>query len=73
LVVILAWEERQPVRLLALVCWCLWKHRNDVVLEGCDPLFGSVIQKILVEAEVWRDAGLFRAGLASVDRWRIRE
>jgi hypothetical protein len=34
---------------------------------------GLVIQKILAEAEVWRDAGLFRAELASVDRWRVHE
>jgi hypothetical protein len=58
---------------IALVCWCLWKHRNDIVFEGVTPSLGSVIQKILAEAEVWRDAGLFRAGLAYVDRWRVYE
>jgi hypothetical protein len=51
----------------------LWKHRNDIVFEGASPSSGSVIQKILAEAKVWRVAGLFRAGLASVDRWRVHE
>jgi hypothetical protein len=36
----------------ALVCWCLWRHRNDIVFEGATPSFGSVIRKILAEAEV---------------------
>jgi hypothetical protein len=58
---------------IALVCWCLGRHRNDIVFEGATPSSGSVIRKILAEAEVWRAAGLFRAGLASVDRWRVDE
>jgi hypothetical protein len=58
---------------IALVCWCLWRHRNDIVLEGANPSSGSVIRKILAEAEVWRVVGLFKANLASVDRWRVGE
>jgi hypothetical protein len=55
------------------VCWCLWKHDNDIVFQGATPSSGSVIRKILAKAEVWRDAGLFSARLASVDRWRVGE
>jgi hypothetical protein len=51
----------------------LWRHRNDIVLEGASPSSGAVIRKILVEAAVWRVAGLFKAKLASVDRWRVGE
>jgi hypothetical protein len=51
----------------------LWRHRNDIVFEGATPSSGSVIPKILAEAEVWRVAGLFKAKLASVGRWRIDE
>jgi hypothetical protein len=58
---------------ITLVCWCLWRHRNDIVFEVTTPSLGSVIRKILAEAEVWSDAGLFRARLASVNRWRVGE
>jgi hypothetical protein len=58
---------------IALVCWCLWRHRNDIIFEGASPSSGSVIRKVLAEAELWRAAGLFRARLASVDRWRVGE
>jgi hypothetical protein len=68
-----SWHGRKDDMSIALVCWCLWKHRNDIVFEGATPSLGLVIQKILAEAEVWRDAGLFRAELAFVDRWRVHE
>jgi hypothetical protein len=55
------------------MCWCLWRHRNDIVFEGASPSSGVVLRKILIEAEVWRAAGLFKARLASVDRWRVGE
>jgi hypothetical protein len=58
---------------IVLVCWCLWRHCNDVVFEGVAHSLGSVIRKVLAEAEVWRDVRLFRARLASVDRWRVGE
>jgi hypothetical protein len=51
----------------------LWRHRNDIVFEAATPSSRSVICKILAEAEVWRVAGLFRAKLASVDRWKVGE
>jgi hypothetical protein len=51
----------------------LWRHLNDIVFEGATPSFGFVIRKILAEAEVWRVVGLFKAKLASVDRWRVGE
>jgi hypothetical protein len=44
-----------------------------ILCLGATPSSGSVIRKILAEAEVWRDARLFRAMLASVDRWRVGE
>jgi hypothetical protein len=37
---------------IALVCWCLWRHRNYIVFEGATPSVGSVIRKILAETEV---------------------
>jgi hypothetical protein len=58
---------------IALVCWCLWRHRNDIIFEGATPSAGSVIRKILAETEVWRVARLFKSKLASVDRWRVDE
>jgi hypothetical protein len=51
----------------------LWRHHNDIVFEDATPSSGSVIHKILVVAEVWRVVGLFRAELATVDRWRVGE
>jgi hypothetical protein len=51
----------------------LWRHRNDIVFEGATLSSGSDIRKILAKAEVWRAARLFRAKLASVDRWRVGE
>jgi hypothetical protein len=26
---------------IALVCWCLWRHRNYIVFEGATPLFAD--------------------------------
>jgi hypothetical protein len=46
----------------------LWRHHNDIIFEGANPALLIVICKILIEAELWRVAGLFRAGLASMDR-----
>jgi hypothetical protein len=54
---------------IALVCWCLWRHRNDIVFEGAIPSSGSVIRKILGDMV----ARHFKAKLASVDRWRVGE
>jgi hypothetical protein len=58
---------------IALVCWCLWRHHNDIVFEGASPSSGPVICKILAEDEVWRVVDLFRDRLASMDRWRVGE
>jgi hypothetical protein len=58
---------------IALVCWCLWRHRNDIMFECATPSSGSVIRKIMADAEVWRDVELFRAVLAYMDRWRVGE
>ena len=57
----------------ALVCWCLWTHRNDVVFDGAAPSPAVVLSKISVEADLWRIARLFRSSLAPVDRWIVRE
>jgi hypothetical protein len=42
----------------------LWRHHNAIVFEGVTPSSGSVIHKILAEAEVWR---------VVMDRWRVGE
>jgi hypothetical protein len=44
---------------------------NDIVFEGMNRSLLTIIHKILTEAELWRAAWLFRAGLASADRWRV--
>jgi hypothetical protein len=56
---------------IALVCWCLWRHHNDVVFEGTSLSLTSVLRKILAEAELWRVAGLFRGRLVLVEGWRF--
>jgi hypothetical protein len=56
-----------------LICWSLWRHRNDVVFEGVSPSKDTVIQKITEDAELRRAAGLFRGALAPVEKWRCRE
>jgi hypothetical protein len=58
---------------IALVCWCLWRHRNDIVFEGATPSPLAVIRSIHMEAGLWKAAGLFRAELTLVDRWRFGE
>jgi hypothetical protein len=56
-----------------LVCWCLWRHRNDVVFEGATPSHLVVVRLIRREAELCKAAGLFRTELAQLDKWRIGE
>lgn len=58
---------------LTLICWCLWRHRNDVVFEGATTSKVAVVTKISNNAELWRAAGLFRGVLAPVDKWTCRE
>jgi hypothetical protein len=58
---------------VALICWFLWRHRNDVVFEGATASPRVVIRKVRREAELWKTAGLFKANLAVVDRWRLDE
>jgi hypothetical protein len=58
---------------IALVCWCLWRHRNDIVFEGAAPSPVVVVRLIRGETQLWKVAGLFRAELAQVDRWRLGE
>jgi hypothetical protein len=58
---------------VALIFWCLWRHRNDVVFEGGTASPHVVIRNIRIEAELWKAAGLFKADLAVVDRWRLGE
>lgn len=52
---------------VALFCWCLWTHCNDMVFEGAAPSPTVVLSKISVEVDLWRAALLFTASLASVD------
>jgi hypothetical protein len=58
---------------VVLVCWTLWRHRNDVVFEGLAPSRAVVIHRISEEAELWRAAKLFRGILVPVEKWRCRE
>jgi hypothetical protein len=58
---------------VALVCWCLWRHQNEVVFEGTTPSSSTVIRNIRSEAVLWKAAGLFRAELSLGDRWRLGE
>jgi hypothetical protein len=58
---------------IALVCWSLWRHRNDIVFEGATPSPLAVMRAIRMEAGLWKAVGLFRAELAFVDRWRFGE
>jgi hypothetical protein len=37
---------------VALICWCLWRHRNDVVFEGATASPHTVICNIRREAEL---------------------
>jgi hypothetical protein len=58
---------------VTLICWCLWRHRSDIVFEDAAPSPSAVIYKIRMEAEVWKVVGLFKAELALADRWRLGE
>jgi hypothetical protein len=58
---------------VALICWCLWRHRNDIVFERVAPSKAAVLSSIANEAELWRVDGIFRGSLAPVDKWRCRE
>jgi hypothetical protein len=58
---------------ITLVCWCLWRHRNDVVFEGASPSRETVLAWITDKAELWRATGLFKDALAVVDKCRCHE
>jgi hypothetical protein len=58
---------------VALVCWCLWRHRNDIVFERVEPSKSAVLSSIANEADLWRVAEMFRGSLAIVDKWTCRE
>jgi hypothetical protein len=45
---------------IALVCWFLWRHRDDIVLKGAPPSSAAILRMIMCEADLWRLAGLFR-------------
>jgi hypothetical protein len=44
-----------------------------VVFEGVTASLHTVIRNIRREVELWKAAGLFKAELALVDRWRLGE
>jgi hypothetical protein len=58
---------------IVLVCRCLWRHQNDIVFEGATPSSLAIIRKIRTKDKLWSVAGLFRARLTLVDRWRFGE
>jgi hypothetical protein len=66
-------KDRDLWTAITLVCWCLWRHRNDIVFEGATPSLYEVVTRISDEAELWRAAGLFRGSLLDVGKWRCRE
>jgi hypothetical protein len=61
-------KDRDLWTAVTLVCWCLWRHRNDIVFEGATPSLSEVVTRILDEAELWRVAGLFRGSLVDVGK-----
>jgi hypothetical protein len=73
-----SWHERvTDVRdywtRVALICWCLWRHQNDIVFEGATLSPHAVSRTIRREDELWKVAGLFKAELDLVDRWMLGE
>ena len=58
---------------LALVCWTMWSHQNDIVFNGAAPSLGVVLRTIREEAELWRTARLFRGCLLKAERWKFGE
>jgi hypothetical protein len=44
---------------IILIFWCIWKHRNDVVVNGATALELTIREKIKVEYYWWRLAKLF--------------
>jgi hypothetical protein len=40
---------------VSLVCWCLWRHRNDIVFEKAAPSKAVVLSAIAIEAEMWKE------------------
>jgi hypothetical protein len=52
---------------IALVCWCLWRYRNDIVFKGATPSSFAVVHMIRAEAEMWKATVLFRIELSLVD------
>jgi hypothetical protein len=44
-----------------------------MVFEGATASPHMVIRNIRREAELWKAAGLFKAEIALVDRWRLGE
>ena len=66
-------EAKDLCTAVILVCWCLWRHRNDVVFQGHTPSVEVAIQMVEAEADLWRAASLFRDMLAPVERWRVGE
>ncbi|PNT66920.1 hypothetical protein BRADI_3g18577v3, partial [Brachypodium distachyon] len=37
----------------ALICWSIWKHRNEVVFEKMRPRHRVIIRAIQLEGEAW--------------------
>ena len=66
-------DARDMWTAINLICWSLWKHRNNVVFEGHRPSARAVTKMVETEADVWRAARLFRGSLGPVDRWRVGE
>lgn len=43
--------------LINLSLWRLWKLWNACIFEGATPVASSLVEDIIVEADLWRAAG----------------
>ena len=45
---------------ITLAAWTLWKHMNDIVLNGALPSTDKVLEQIDMEGQNWRATTLLR-------------
>ena len=48
---------------IALICWSLWRHRNNVVFEGHGPSMEAATRMVEAEVDQWRAARLSMGSL----------
>ena len=52
--------RKETWTVVMLVAWMLWKHGNDIVLNGASPSADAVLTRIELEGQDWRAAGLLK-------------